>query len=587
MLDKRLYKRDRDMDTSSEYSKLSSKRSKVYYTSEILDDQSSRHHSENDECPLFKIAISREGRDIRVQAEEIRTPSKESSEEESSSEESEEEESSSNQEDTEEESSSEEETMTKTEKYLKKVNPEIFNILTNVKKEILKKEPCIVKILREPLRTEDRVMLVQMYEIYKNLDINTEEWFEYRSRLNNKFKEAKTAYNEYSKYTKEEQKEMEDLATTLTSQNSHVALYYKILGLNCGHEVKSVIYQRYEEYKDTNIYDDEYNKLKSWLTWSVNSPHDTIKKFPFAKDQLTIFLQQVSNRLDEELYGMQKAKEQILVFLNSKITNPSMKRCNLGLIGPPGVGKTSIARLLASALNFPFEQISVGGAHNDTFLKGHSYTYIGSCPGELVKCLKRMGCKNGILFLDEFEKTAENSEVRNAMLQVTDPVQSHVFVDNFLSYPIDLSCLWQIYSMNSLPSDEALCDRIFTVNVEGYNYTDKLSIVQKFLLPKALKNVGLPTDYVTINNKGSSYLISRICTQFDKGVRSLERGITDLVNKINFIVQNQNENGELSGFNVSFQLAHKLESPIKLTPTLVDKLLYRKELDVMTRMMYI
>jgi ATP-dependent Lon protease len=264
-----------------------------------------------------------------------------------------------------------------------------------------------------------------------------------------------------------------------------------------------------------------------------------------------------------------------------------MKRCNLGLIGPPGVGKTSIARLLASVLDFPFEQISAGGTNNDSFLKGHSYTYVGSSPGELVKCLKRMGCKNGILFLDEYEKTAENTDVRNTMLQVTDPVQSHMFIDNFLGYPIDLSCLWQIYSMNSLPSDEALCDRIFAIDVEGYTYTDKLKIIQDFLLPKALKNVGLNSNCVVIDNPTASYLITKMCKNFDKGVRSIERGITDLVNKINFIAQNQDENGYMNGFNVSFQLKHKLTFPIVLTPVLIDKLAYHKELDDMVRMMYI
>ena len=115
-------------------------------------------------------------------------------------------------------------------------------------------------------------------------------------------------------------------------------------------------------------------------------------------------LKQVAQKLDEELYGMHSVKEQILTFINTRLVNPHVRGCSLGLIGPPGVGKTTIARLLASVMDTPFSQMSFGGVRDADFLKGHDFCYVGSRPGEIVRCLSAMKYKNGILFMDEFEK---------------------------------------------------------------------------------------------------------------------------------------------------------------------------------------
>ena len=161
---------------------------------------------------------------------------------------------------------------------------------------------------------------------------------------------------------------------------------------------------------------------------------------------------------------MADIKEQILLFINSKLLNPDMKGCCLGLIGPPGTGKTSIARIIAEVLDYPFEQISFGGVTNTEFIKGHDFTYIGSQPGIIAKSLTRMKYKNGILFFDEYEKISANKDIVSTLLHITDPSQNNTFRDQYLSdITIDLSSIWFIYSMNEFPEDSALKDRIYSI----------------------------------------------------------------------------------------------------------------------------
>lgn len=456
---------------------------------------------------------------------------------------------------------------------LKTKSPLAHKNLLMVQKAILQEEPIIMNILTKNLFLEDRARLTQLYEIYKNLAVNTEEWFAFRTKLIKDYKQSLHTYEEFDKLPIETKDKIENGIINLSSSRSISSIQYKIIGLECLPETRRYIYSRYEEFKDLDSSNDEYTKIKNWLSWTVDIPHNRIKSLPFEQEQLTCFLKKVSTNLDNSLYGMKSVKEQILLFLNSKLCNPNMKKCNLGLIGPPGTGKTSIARLLADLLEFPFEQMSFGGVTDVSFLKGHSYTYIGSQPGEIVKCLKRMTYKNGILFFDEYDKVAKVPEIQAALLHITDPIQNVEFQDNYLSFPIDLSHLWQIYSMNSLPEDGALKDRIFPIVINGYTTKEKIEIVKRHLIPKALANVGLcPTDIV-VDKIVIAYLISRVCNQDDKGVRTIEKAITDIVNKLYFIYKHQNKDGKLIGFeNINFKLNQPVNFPLALTKDIVTAL---------------
>jgi ATP-dependent Lon protease len=456
---------------------------------------------------------------------------------------------------------------------LKYTNKTAYNNFTETKLEILKTEPNILKILEEPLLQKDRNRLLQLYEIYKTSVQSTEHWLGLRNDINKMFDECKNNYSQYCKYTKQQHKDMNEQLGVLESYDPNIDLLYKILQLNTSIDNKKTIYARYKEFQNiSSSSDDEKGKLKLWLNWSISIPHDDIKMFPFSNTQLTNFLRKVSNTLDSELYGMKNVKEQILLFVSSKIQNPHMKRCSLGLIGAPGTGKTAISRLLAKVLDFPFEQISLGGISNPDYLKGHEYTYIGAQPGEISKCLKRMKYKNGILFLDEFDKISDNKDMCSSLLHITDPIQNSEFRDKFLSeITIDLSYLWFIYSMNELPTDSALSDRIYTIKVPGYKLEDKVCIIIDYLIPKSLRNINTSESSIKISPKVAEYIIKQK-TDWENcvGVRSIEQVINNIVSKIDFLVKHQDKKGELKGFDVSFNIGKFIKYPVTLTCDMVE-----------------
>lgn len=469
---------------------------------------------------------------------------------------------------------------------LKETEPEAYANLQAVKKEIAKTEPNISKLLLTPLRLEDRAKLFQYYEMYKMTIPNTELWMECRTKYNEMFKDYKTGYEELTKYNKNDILRMKEEEEKFTGLDAQLAMKYKILNLETSKQNKEVIYRRYQEFITLSTTSDEFGKLKHWLTWATEFPYDRVKEIKVKN--ITKFIKRAKETLDKELYGMEKVKEQILLFLSSKLRNPNMVHTNLGLVGAPGCGKTAISRIISEIMDWGFSQISFGGMDRADFLKGHEYTYVGAQPGEIVKCLKRMGHKNGIIFLDELDKISENPEIRSALLHMVDPTQNKDYHDNFLGgeISIDLSKIWYIGSMNSIPKDEALADRWWIINVDGYKYHEKIEIVEKYLIPRAIKNCGMVKNAVTLCPDVAGHLIKKVCNHNDKGVRTLEKTIKDIINKINFIVTHQDKDGNLP-FKTSFELKHKIEIPVNITHEILDTLLINKEVDSILKMMYI
>ena len=484
-----------------------------------------------------------------------------------------------------ESSSDEEFDLEKELESLKETDPVVFEKLQEVRKEMERTEPNVVDLFKTPLLLTDRVKLCQQYEVYKTHIPNTEEWLEARTRYNFLFKNYKQGYQEYCRFTAEEHERMNREEKELSSYDSELSIKYKILNLNASKANKAVIYRRYEELLALPHQNDEYSKIKHWLKWAVNIPHDNIKEVKV--DNINEFITRASQKLDDELFGMENVKEQILLYISAKLMNPNMKRSNLGLVGPPGVGKTAIARMIAKLMDWGFEQISFGGMDKPDFLKGHEYTYIGAQPGVIVKSLKQMGHKNGVIFLDELDKAAEHPDIRAALLHLVDQSQNTDFKDNFLGeISIDLSKIWYVGSMNKIPEDQALADRWWIIKVDGYNKQEKIHIVEDYLIPKALRNIGIDKNNIEFDRDITTYLIEKISKDSEKGVRTIEKYIFDIISKIHFIVIHQDENGKLP-FKTTFKIADKLSYPVRVNRRILEKLSDNKELETVLNMMYL
>ena len=462
-------------------------------------------------------------------------------------------------------------------KLLRETSPEVADNLEQVVKTIHDKTPNFMDILSENVDHEHRVKLLELYEALKEIELaglaghpTKLEYLSLRDHINdliNKFKKKKEAKDKLTDTMKETiektKKEMEDLTP------KDETIEHRILSLETSHENRLAVYNRYRQLEKLGHDDSERSKLLTWLNWATKLPHDKIKNLEHLYKKIPETLKQVAKKLDEELYGMYEVKEQILTFINTRLINPHVRGCSLGLIGPPGVGKTTIARLLASVMDTPFSQMSFGGVRDADFLKGHDFCYIGSRPGEIVRCISAMKYKNGILFMDEFEKIADNKAITSCLLHIVDPQQNHEFRDSYLrELKIDLSHLWFIYSMNGEPTDSALNDRLYKIEVPGYSKKEKMEIVTKYSLKKIIKNSGLEENSVILSEKIANYFVEKI-SPHKSGMRELEQSLSVLVNKISFLVNNK-DNIDDFPFKISFKMKEKLEFPVTVTEDIID-----------------
>jgi len=409
--------------------------------------------------------------------------------------------------------------------------------LNKILHELMRDTPSLREILDAKMTMAHKAEVVEWYFIYSNSMEMSEERRLLKKKIQTLVRNYQQSYQDYLKY-REEIKRLEEANRDCNELHE---LQLQILHLETSSENKNVIYRKYLELREkVEDMDEEFYKMKHWLQSVLQLPHDRLMKFPDISD-LTQVLQSIRTILDEELFGMNKVKEQILLFMHNKLRNPNMKGCCLGLVGPPGVGKTSIARCLSRILGYPFEQISFGGIHSVDYLRGFDYTYVGSRPGEIVRCLTRMKYKNGILFLDEYDKVSQQSEINSCLLHITDFSQNDQFRDNFLSdISIDLSSLWFIYSMNELPSDQALRDRVFFIPVEGYTEKEQVRILCDYLLPKHLQNLNLDRASISISDSVGHFIVQHcLQKQSERGVRTIEKGLKDLLSKLSFLITNQ------------------------------------------------
>jgi ATP-dependent Lon protease len=237
--------------------------------------------------------------------------------------------------------------------------------------------------------------------------------------------------------------------------------------------------------------------------------------------------------LDEDHYDLERIKERILEHLAVLKLNPKAKAPILCLVGPPGVGKTSLGQSIARSTNRPFERLSLGGMHDESELRGHRRTYIGAMPGRLIQAIRRAGVNNPVLMLDEIDKLGRDfrGDPAAALLEVLDPAQNNTFRDNYLDLPFDLSSVLFLTTANALdPLPAPLLDRLEVLRLSGYSEGEKVEIARRYLIPRQVKETGLPEGMFHLPDETVRLLVTRYTRE--AGVRQLEQMIGRLARKV-------------------------------------------------------
>ena len=433
-----------------------------------------------------------------------------------------------------------------------KVNPSISPEVTNQMMEIKDLQKFLEQLnINMPLDFEKKQQFLESYSLaeryeYMGILLNNEiEIAKIRQQFHDKVKERIDKHQK--EYILREQLKIirEELGEDHT-QTDIDNFKKSAAKLKASKEVKDKIMEEINRFQSISMHSSESAVMRGYIETLLALPWDKT-----SKDSTD--LKKAMEILDADHYGLEKVKERVMEFLAVRMLNKKGHSPILCLVGPPGTGKTSIGRSIATALNKKYVRLSLGGVRDEAEIRGHRRTYVGAMPGRIVNGLKQAGVKNPLMVLDEIDKVSSDykGDVSSALLEVLDAEQNYRFADHYVELPVDLSEVMFLATANDLQTiPRPLLDRMEIIEVSSYTENEKEHIAKEHLIPKQLKAHGIKESQLSISDSALKDIIAKYTKE--AGVRSLERKIGEICRKAaRQILEEKKEKITVTGRNLS------------------------------------
>jgi ATP-dependent Lon protease len=422
-------------------------------------------------------------------------------------------------------------TISSFEQYVKlnnKIPPEVITSLAGIE-DLSRLADTIAAHMT--LKVEEKQAMLEMEDIATRLESlmtlmeGKSDLLEMEKRIRGRVKKQMEK-NQREYYLNEQmkaiQKELGDMDDA-TNEIDELEKKIKVAGMS--KEAKSKVDAEVNKLKLMSPMSAEASVVRNYIDWMINVPW---KKKTKVRHDLKV----ASEVLEADHYGLEEVKERILEYLAVQQRSKKLKGPIICLVGPPGVGKTSLGRSIARATNRKYVRMALGGVRDEAEIRGHRRTYIGSMPGKILQNLSKVKTRNPLFLLDEIDKMAADfrGDPSSALLEVLDPEQNHTFADHYLEVDFDLSDVMFVATANTMNIPHALLDRMEVIRLSGYTEDEKINIASRFLLKKQIENNGLKAKEINISESAIRDII-RFYTR-EAGVRGLEREISKICRKV-------------------------------------------------------